>query len=343
MPIPYLARLTMRLTDGATRLPEILRRETLAFVGTAQGPEGGFLGKRGDEDLYYTGFALRTAALLDGFHDGIDLDRCAAFLRRALDRSGHTPLPSVETVSLLLSAGLLHMGDGPDVFAGGGIDVKSWALENFARFRREDGGYASSENTPHSSTYHTFLAVATLEMLGVYADGLAEPPKRIFVRKRRRHDGGYVELAQLENSGTNPTAAAVALLRILATLEHDDETKKSDGEEDGEVATRQRCIRFLEGQRMDDGGFRANARIPVSDLLSTFTACVALADLDVEDRLDKTSLERYLAERRHSDGGYTGGPWDREPDVEYTFYGIALAALVATGGLRKSRGREPPE
>ena len=44
---------------------------------------------------------------------------------------------------------------------------------------------------------------------------------------------------------------------------------------------------FLADLQTDEGGWQANTRIPLPDLLSTFTACVTLADLEHLSEIDR--------------------------------------------------------
>src|SRR6266566_2987919 len=61
---PYLPRLTARLGDGLAALPEAFRARHAGYLKSAQNPDGGWPGREGGSDLYYTGFALRGLAVL---------------------------------------------------------------------------------------------------------------------------------------------------------------------------------------------------------------------------------------------------------------------------------------
>ena len=303
----YLANLTIRLAAGAMQLPEEDRRRHADFFRGAQDEDGGFAGRRGSGDLYYTGFALRGLGLLGELTEPV-VDRAAGFLQRRLDDE----LPSIDFLSLVLSAVLLEAACGVDVFRAAGRDRQTVVVDRIDRFRRDDGGYAKTERSPHSSTYHTFLAVATRQLVGA-------PPherERIvgLVCSRRRDDGGFVELNQLPHSGTNPTAAAVGILRLLDAVDE---------------PTRRGAAGFLGRMQNAEGGLRANTRIPVADLLSTFTGLVALADLEGLAGVDTAAARRYVEALRQPDGGFRGGAWDDAADVEYTFYGLGTLALLA--------------
>jgi len=70
----------------------------------------------------------------------------------------------------------------------------------------------------------------------------------------------------------------------------------------------------------------------VADLLSTFTGMVALADLDGLAELDLDRVARFVAALEQPQGGFRGGAWDDAADVEYTFYGLGISALLAVSG-----------
>jgi len=306
--MPYLGNLTLRLSAGAMRLPEPVRRRHAEFLAAAQNPDGGFPGREGPSDLYYTGFALCGLALLGGLREAV-ASRAAGFLGGHVESS----LPSVDFLSLVFSAVLLEFMTGFDVFGSAGRDRRQVLLERTEPFRRDDGGYAKTPRSGPSSTYHTFLVAACRELAGI---AVSEPVRMAgLARSRQRPDGGFVELDGLEHSGTSPTAAAVGLLRLLDAME--EPIRLASG-------------RFLAGMQNLEGGLRANTRIPVADLLSTFVGLVALADLESLSGVDAASARRYVRSLEVPQGGFRGGAWDDRPDVEYTFYGLGVQALLAS-------------
>ncbi len=60
----YLTNLTLRLTAAGAALPEELRLRHMDYLTAAQSTAGGFAGRKGADDLYYTSFALRALVLL---------------------------------------------------------------------------------------------------------------------------------------------------------------------------------------------------------------------------------------------------------------------------------------
>ena len=303
----YLENLTLRLAVGAMRLPDETHQRHAAFLARRQNDDGGFSGREGPSDLYYTGFAIRGLALLGGLSD----DAAARASRYLCERLAGK-MPGVDFLSLVSSALLLEATPAIDVFAAAGRDRTLAVTHTLEPLSCPDGGYAKSPRSPHSSTYLTFLAASSKQLVGAAVE---EPLRMIeLIRSRQRDDGGFVEFAQIRQSGTNPTAAAIGALRLLGAMDE---------------ATRARAQAFLAGMQNAEGGFRASARIPVADLLSTFTGLVALADLDALRAVDLPGVRRYVEALEQAEGGFRGGVWDDTADVEYTFYGLGTLALLA--------------
>jgi geranylgeranyl transferase type-2 subunit beta len=68
--------------------------------------------------------------------------------------------------------------------------------------------------------------------------------------------------------------------------------------------------------------------MPIPDLLSTFTACVTLWDLEQLEQIDIASAYRYGCSMARDEGGFAGCELDPAQDVEYTFYGLGLLSLL---------------
>jgi geranylgeranyl transferase type-2 subunit beta len=302
----YLEQLMLRLSHGAAALPEDLRDRTADYLKRSQREDGGFAGREGESDLYYTAFGLRGLALL-GQLNGEPAERAAGYLCRQL--SSQTPL--VDFVSLLFARALMQASTGIEVFSDSSPDWRRSVADLFEQFRRPDGGYAKTDEGQSSSTYHTFLVVVAQQLLGCQpVDSL----KLIeFVRSRRREDGGFVEIGPMRKSGTNPTAAAAGLLTILNAFDDD---------------LRRGVVEFLSDMQTDEGGLKANTRIPLANLLSTFTGLLTLADLHAMDEIDRELARQYVASLEATHGGFRGGAWDEAADVEYTFYGLGALSLV---------------
>src|SRR5262245_5243732 len=278
------------------------------YLLEAQNPDGGFSGREGGSDLYYTGFGLRSLAVLQALNPQL-CERAAGFLRQKMTGSAGV----VDFFSLVVSCYLVPLGGGPDVLADAPPDWRVRVAQTLESFRAPDGGYGKSPGATFGSTYTSFLVALCLQLL----DLPIPRPERLaaFVKSRRRADGGYVEIGAMKRSGTNPTAAAVGLLQILGELDGDAKAGTAD---------------FLAALPSPfEGGLRANDRIPAADLLSTFTGGWTLDQLGAAGRLDWEKVKSYAEECERPIGGFRGGLWDEETDVEYTFYGLGTLALAA--------------
>jgi len=307
--ISFFARLTLRLAAGVERLDAEERRRIASFFRARQDSSGGFTGRQGRADVYYTSFAVRGLGLLGE----LDAPGIESHLVQKIEESREASFSCTETISLFFATHLWEGYSGRTLLGDG-------LLNRFERFRRKDGGYASSEKAAFSSTYHTFLVFGLLEHL-VPDFPINEEELHQFLQKRQRSDGGFVELEPLAHSGTNPTVAGLGLLACLRNrsisipMDH----------------LREKALRYLRECQTPSGGFQANGRTPVADLLSTFTALSMLYEEDCEDQIDLSSAWNFVQslKRETPNGlGYVGGTWDHEPDVEYTFYGLAAECLI---------------
>lgn len=304
----YLEELTIRLAVGVSRLPEEVRARHARFFLGGQREDGGFAGREGGSDLYYTNFALRSLALLGELHGDV-AERARRFLAARL--AGQATI--VDFLSLVYSASLLTLSAGLDVFADAAPDWREAVAAALEKLRRDDGGYAKGPEGTASSTYHTFLVALCRQLIDA---PLVEPERMVaFVLSQRREDGGFVEIKPMKRSGTNPTAAAVGLLKIVGRLDED---------------VREGVVDFLAEMQTDEGGLRANTRIPIADLLSTFTGLLTLSDLQAADNIDAAAVMRYAKSLELEDGGFLGAVWDQGVDVEYSFYGLATMGLLTT-------------
>ncbi|WP_439621744.1 prenyltransferase/squalene oxidase repeat-containing protein [Gemmata sp.] len=308
---PYLTRLTNRLLDGIEKLPAEVRERNTTYLLEAQNADGGFSGREGGSDLYYTGFALRSLAVLQALNPTV-CEKAAGFIRQKMLGTAGV----VDFFSLVVSCYLVPLGGGPDVLASAPADWRDRVAAALETFRTPDGGYGKTPGAPHGSTYTSFLVVLCQQLLDRPTPG----PERLaaFVKSRRRPDHGYVEISAMKRSGTNPTAAGVGVLQILGELDDDAGTGTAN---------------FLAALVSPfEGGLRANDRIPAADLLSTFTGGWSLDQLGAADRLDWAAVRGYAAECERPIGGFRGGLWDDRTDVEYTFYGLGALALAALYG-----------
>ena len=303
----YLEELTIRLAMGVANVPEDTRQRHASYTLRQQKEDGGFGGREGGSDLYYTGFALRSLAVL-GELDGEVAQRSAEFLKQKL--TGQETI--IDFLSLIYGAALIDSAAGIDVFQDAAGDWRENVAANLETLRRDDGGYAKGAEGMASSTYHTFLVTLCLQLIDW---PLPELDRTVaFILSQQDDEGGFHEIRASKRAGTNPTAAAIGVLRIADALTDE---------------IRENTLDFLVEMQTDEGGLRANTRIPFADLLSSFTGLLTLQDLGGEDEINCSAVERYARSLELSEGGFHGAALDEATDVEYTFYGLGTLGLLA--------------
>lgn len=309
----YLQDLTFRLTVGAAQLDESTRDVHARFIESSQRADGGWAGREGESDPYYTAFALRSLAVLGRLSPSVAA-AAAGFLRQRLTRRDSV----VDLMSLIFAAAILELFADEVVIADDDEHWRDNVTSLLASMRTPDGGFAKTPEGHAGSTYQTFLAVLCHELMDVPV------PEReavvAFIDSQAFDDGGFREIRVAKRAGVNPTAAAIGTLKAIGGLLPDDHPQTID---------------FLAEMQTTEGGLTANTRIPFPDLLSTCTGLITLADLDASDVLQGAALVRYArAMQRRDDrgdlqGGFVGFELDQQTDVEYTFYGIAALSLAA--------------
>ncbi|MFK7818724.1 MAG: prenyltransferase/squalene oxidase repeat-containing protein, partial [Planctomycetaceae bacterium] len=302
---PYLLNLTERLRGGLSGLESDRRDRHVQFILSFQTEDGGFTGREGDSDIYYTSFAVRALALLGALEES-RAEAIGGFLKQ----QQHEKLSVVDLVSWLYSAVAVQAARGGDLLGENFDNFADSVTETLETTRLPDGGYARSTEGASGSTYHSFMVALTYELLG---RSLPRPNALVqFIYDRQRDDGGFVEIGPMRRSGTNPSAAAVVLLNLFGNM---DSEVKSD------------IIGFLNDVKSSEGGFQANTRIPFADGLSTFTGLLTATDIGSDPVLDLSKAYRYATECLEvPTGGFRGASWDDTADVEYTFYGLGLLA-----------------
>ena len=303
----YLIQLADRVAKGLTRISADRIARHRRFLLSQQTDSGGFKGREGDADLYYTGFAVRALAVSGGMD--VECTRKVAEYLRTIDPG---TLGVIDLLSWLYSALVVQTSDGTDLLRELPHDFVPRVMAGIENNRTSDGGYAKSNEGALGSTYQSFMVALTYELLG------QKLPRRNamvqFLFDRQRGDGGFVEIAPMKRSGTNPTAAAVALLRQLDAIE-------SDIADD--------VLGFLTDVVSTEGGFQANTRIPFADGLSTFTGLLTAQDLGRRDLVPPDKILDWVTNSLElPSGGFRGASWDQQADVEYSFYGLGILGLL---------------
>jgi len=258
------------------------------FIAGREDPAGGFRGRGGRGDLYYSVFALEALAALDAPAPRAGIERWLG----SFGTGDHLDLVHLACLARCRA----------DLDEPGAVGIAGGILARLEAHRSADGGYGVVRGCPVGSAYACFLAV------GAYQDLRTPPcePHRTVacLRGLRAEDGAYSNSPNMPVGGTAATAAAVTALRHL------------DCEVDESAA------RWLTARRGSDGGFGAWSGAPVSDLLSTAVALHALAGMGAPlDDLRKPCMD-FVNSLWSADGGFRGHATDEALDCEYTYYGL---------------------
>ncbi|MEL6897010.1 MAG: prenyltransferase/squalene oxidase repeat-containing protein [Planctomycetota bacterium] len=310
--MPYLQDLTVRLALGASQLPDDVRERHGRWLRKQQHPDGGFGGREGGSDPYYTTFALRGLLIL-GHLDPQTAGRAGGFLRSRLEHRESI----IDLLSIVFGAAILAVNDGIDVFADDNGRSAAAIAELLESMRTADGGYAKTQEGRAGSTYQTFLNLLCCELIEHTPPAVEEIAN--FILSQQHDEGGFLEIRVGKRAGVNPTAAAIGSLKLLGKLTPKIAEDTAD---------------FLAPMQSDEGGLTANSRVPFPDLLSSCTGLITLVDLcdldpALSDAIDPLSLRNYAYQMERPDGGFAGFVMDPDQDVEYTFYGLATLALCA--------------
>lgn len=273
-------------------------RLVAAFVEGCRDRGGGFRGRSGGSDLYFTVFGLWCLSVLRA---PLGREAARAYLRGFAGGDG---LDLVHLASLARCWAIL--GGRPE--GGDGQILRSY-LE---RRRCRDGGY-SHLGMAEGTAYGCFLAV------GAYQDLAAGRPDQAGIahclEALRTADGGYGNFAGAEAGSAPAAAAAMTALR------------QTGHKVDPDVC------RWLIAQHLPSGGFPASPRTPQADLLSTAVALYALRASDTDMSGIREPCRRFVEGLWRPAGGFGADDHDGRTDCEYCFYGLlALGALDDASG-----------
>src|SRR5437773_12409534 len=126
----YLQDLNDRIAAGVARLPLALRQRQTQYYLSKQNADGGFSGREGESDLYYTGFGLRGLAVLDALTPEVGA-RAADYLRGCLTKQTSV----VDFFSFLYACVLVQSGAGINVLADSPADWPTRVADTLATFR----------------------------------------------------------------------------------------------------------------------------------------------------------------------------------------------------------------
>jgi geranylgeranyl transferase type-2 subunit beta len=316
----YLDMLDQLLHLGVVELSKAFVDAQVRFVAGCQQADGGFGGRQGGSDFYYTDFAVRTLAFLAPEHAA--LDRAAGYVV-------HLPRPPQGTIECFNVLNLRRVLASRLAIAVDGVPsddsslepacmgqsawtfAPSFLLDQLGACLLPGGGLARSAGDRRASAYHTFLGELCFQMLGV--DMPAADRSVAAIEALRQPDGGFAELAGQTASQTSATAAAIAVLMMHDAL------LPAKIAETAQIFARMQSVY---------GGLKPHAAVEGGDLLSTFTGLTTLWALGGVHLVDLASIAKFLRSTAHPAGGFVSCAGDDMADVEYTYYGLSTLALL---------------
>lgn len=260
------------------------------FILSKLCPEGGFADRDGNEDLYYSVFAIDS---LNALQAELPEKQLFPYLRSYNPESG---LDFVHLCCLARCWSALKTQSISD-------RRKTTLLASIEDFRTADGGYHPSRDSSFGTAYGCFLAY------GAYSDLGERPPVpeglAACLDTLRTPDGAWANDARMTVGSTAATAAAIAVCR---NLRHPIDSERTGA--------------WILAQAHPAGGFVAAPGAPLPDLLSTAVALHALDSLQVSFApLREIELD-FVDSLWSADGGFHGNWTDNVLDCEYTFYGL---------------------
>lgn len=295
----YLEGLDSVIAGGLSQFGRDFRGVQADFVCRHQNPDGGFSGREGASDLYYTDFALRALTVLSA--DRTPFTRAARYLETIPQ-----PADIVEAFNILNCRRMLRSRSLAEGFPVAGI------REALAAQKSPDGGYARPGATA-TSAYNTFLGALCLQMMDEPFPNIDAAVEAI--GSLQTESGGFAETPDQQIAQTNATAAGASFLNMVAATQAFD---------------RDACVQFIRRMQTSGGGVCAHADAGTADLLSTFTALSTALMLDRLDALNVAAITRFVRSVVATDGGFRAHAQDIAADVEYTYYGLGCLGICRT-------------
>lgn len=264
-----------------------------ARMQAARQADGGFSGRAGASDLYYSVFA---AGILRAVDDPDTIRTQPAYLAAQGDGAECDLVHLACLARLRAEAGL----DDPVVTQAIAAQLHGYAYPA--------GGFSQTPNPDHATAYGSYLAFAAYQDLGLELpdrDGLMAA-----IEGCRSSDGAYANEPDQEHGLTAITAGIVAL-RCHCGLPI-------------EAATRD----WIMARAHRQGGFMASPLVPVPDLLSTATALTALAHLEADLGPLTQPCLMFLDALWDSRGGFRPHAFESAVDSEYTWYGMLCLGIL---------------
>lgn len=273
--------------------------DVIRMIVSRQNPDGGFVGKGKQSDIYYTGFALLSLIALGAV---FDTPRVVSFLNDVDDGKD----VDLAHLAALIRCRRLVMTEPftPPIQAAFFRRVES--------FHCPDGAYHHLQAAEYGSAYGCFLTVGAYQDLNMQMPEVTQKRVLDCLNRLKSAGGGYYNEPDIPAASVPATAAAIIVQNVLTgTIQNSYAAEWL-----------MRCF--------DEGGFRVMPMAPVSDLLSTAVAVFALSAAGADMMAIRQSCLCFVDLLWKGGIGFCANPFDSFSDTEYMFYGLlTLGTLCA--------------
>ncbi len=287
------------MNDVAKHGSKILDNESLnhiiSYIQSQQNSDGGFKGRDGRSDLYYTLFGLEC---MQALNQTIDYKKLESFLRPFYDNEN---LDFIHLICLVRSLNKIPQLKDKE------LKLKT-LFNRVSKCRTDDGGYKLSKEDTHTSIYASFLSYIAHDECKIKFPNIDAMFDSLETSTTK--DSAYADQPGLRNGTTTVTAAVSILLSQYDKLNDDT------------------LINWLQKQYSPHGGFKASPLAPIPDLLSTGTSLFALHTLGIDLSKIKEQTFEFIETVWSDKGGFCGHLFEEEPDTEYTFYGLLSLGIL---------------
>jgi len=338
------------------------------FVAERQQPDGGFRGRQGGSDAYYSDFALRCLTLLAPDHPAWEHVKDYVALQSPAPRTVVECFSILNMCRMLLKKGtgsepedacaaenggrevpvpLFQQAAGSELGATGSASATG-VMGGLSTRRKGTGSEPEGASAAEDSCREVpvpFLqqpAILTKHLLPT--GGLSRSPGDRCVSAYQTFLGALsFSLLGIPMPNVDATIQAIRSLqrRDGGFAERNDQAESQTNATAAAVAfltmhdaiaseETNAIVSFLAAMQSADGGLQAHAAAFQGDLLSTFTGLVTLKALDRLAAIDTARAARFLQRAALPEGGFTACAGDTEADVEYTYYGLGVFALLRT-------------
>lgn len=284
----------MQITHMASNALAFLTRESrdriLEFTLEHLMPDGGFKGRAGLSDMYYTFFGVQLLSILS---DGNIPDRTFDYIHSVKQPD---PFDIIHLTCFLRTRQMLNRLK----------QIPTKPRQNhqadslLKRFRSGTNGFYIEKNSSQASIYASYLAYLTCKECNIE---LPVDPNEIIgsIDRYRAHDGSYAEIENMK-TGTLPVTCAAVILRYNIMRIIDDT-----------------AIEWMIERQAGTGGFYASKNALLPDLVSSAAAVFCLNAVHQKLLVNENILD-FVESLMQENCGFGGNSHDFTPDIEYTFY-----------------------